>query len=61
MNTQAQANKTLTPEYLEWEAKLTELPSPLTDNICSRLYKRYKKKTGLDSWINSKTSELTKL
>jgi hypothetical protein len=39
---------TLTPEYLEWKAKLTELPSILTDKICSRFCKRYKKKTGLD-------------
>ncbi|CAG8636338.1 hypothetical protein C2G38_2208755 [Gigaspora rosea] len=60
MNTQAKANKTLTLEYLEWEAKLTELPSPLTDNIHSRLYKRYKKKTGLDPWINSETSETSR-
>ncbi|CAG8619235.1 8809_t:CDS:2 [Cetraspora pellucida] len=40
------ANKTLTPEYLEWEAKLTEFPGILTDKIRSRLYKRYKNKTG---------------
>ncbi|CAG8448678.1 3913_t:CDS:2 [Cetraspora pellucida] len=42
---------------VKWEAKLTELPSPLTDNIYSRLYKRYKKKTGLNPWINFETSE----
>ncbi|CAJ0854460.1 16773_t:CDS:2, partial [Entrophospora sp. SA101] len=42
------ANKTLTPEYLEWEAKLTELPNILTDKIRFKLYKRYKNKTGLD-------------
>ena len=53
MNTQTKTNKTLTPEYLEWEAKLAELPSILTDKIRSRLYKRYKNKTGLDPWINS--------
>ncbi|CAG8719814.1 10101_t:CDS:2, partial [Racocetra fulgida] len=32
---EAKANKTLTPEYLEWEAKLTELPGILTDKIRS--------------------------
>ena len=49
---------TLTPEYLEWEAKLTELPSILTDKIRSRFCKRYKKKTGLDPWLNSETSQI---
>ncbi|CAG8595515.1 10042_t:CDS:2 [Racocetra fulgida] len=49
--------KVLTPEYLEWHTKLTELPSILTDKMRSKLYKRYKKKTGFDSWISSKTSE----
>nr|CAG8622816.1 7424_t:CDS:1 [Entrophospora candida] len=47
----------LTPEYLEWEAKLTELPSILSDKTRSRFYNRYKNKTGLDPWINSETSE----
>ncbi|CAG8647907.1 10414_t:CDS:1, partial [Gigaspora rosea] len=47
---------TLTPEYLKWEAKL-ELPSILSDKTRSRFYNRYKKKTGLDPWINSETSE----
>ncbi|CAJ0838908.1 6804_t:CDS:2 [Entrophospora sp. SA101] len=47
----------LTPEYLEWEAKLTELPSVLSDKTRSRFYNRYKNKTGLDPWINSETSE----
>ncbi|CAH1767988.1 12324_t:CDS:1, partial [Entrophospora sp. SA101] len=60
MNTQEKANKTLTPEYLEWEAKLTELPNILTDKIRLKLYKRYKNKTGLDPWINSETSETPK-
>src|SRR5437870_4673120 len=31
--------KTLTPEYLDWYAKLTGLPSVLTNKICSNLYK----------------------
>jgi len=57
MNTQTKTDKTLTPEYLEWHAKLTSLPSILTDKIRSTLYKRYKKKTGLDPWIKSETSE----
>ncbi|RIB14009.1 hypothetical protein C2G38_2196343 [Gigaspora rosea] len=56
MNSQTNTNKILTPEYLEWEAKLTELPSILSDKIRSRLYKRYKNKTGLDPWINFETS-----
>ncbi|CAJ0913304.1 4444_t:CDS:1, partial [Entrophospora sp. SA101] len=51
------SHKTLTPKYLEWEAKLTELPSILTDKIRSRFCKRYKKKTGLDPWINTETSK----
>ncbi|CAG8599463.1 4797_t:CDS:2, partial [Diversispora eburnea] len=55
--TETMANKTLTPKYLEWEAKLTELPSILTDKIRSRFCKRYKKRTGLDPWINSETPE----
>ncbi|RHZ77910.1 hypothetical protein Glove_168g306 [Diversispora epigaea] len=58
MNMQAMANKTLTPEYLEWEAKLTGLPSILTDKIRSRLYKRYKNKTGLDLWTTSESPQI---
>ncbi|CAH1766072.1 5728_t:CDS:2 [Entrophospora sp. SA101] len=54
-NTQTNSDKILTSEYLDWYAKLTGLPSILTDKICSKLYKRYKKETGLDPWINSKT------
>src|SRR5581483_3053209 len=42
--------KILTTDYLDWHAKLTGLPSILTDKICSKLYKRYKKKTGNESW-----------
>ncbi|CAG8662075.1 2578_t:CDS:1, partial [Paraglomus brasilianum] len=60
MNTQTKTDKTLTPEYLEWHAKLTSLPSILTDKIRSTLYKRYKKKTGLDPWINSESSQIKK-
>ena len=60
MNAQTKTDKTLTPEYLEWHAKLTSLPSILTDKIRSTLYKRYKKKTGLDPWINSESSQIKK-
>ena len=42
--------KTLTPEYLDWYAKLTGLPNILTDKIRSNLYKRYKKETGHEPW-----------
>ncbi|RHZ66975.1 hypothetical protein Glove_303g119 [Diversispora epigaea] len=49
---------TLTPEYLKWEAKLTKLPSILTDKIRSRFCKRYKKKTGLDPWLNFETFQI---
>ncbi|CAJ0910628.1 10221_t:CDS:2, partial [Entrophospora sp. SA101] len=54
-------HKTLTPKYLEWEAKLTELPSILTDKIRSRLYKRYKNKTGLNPWINFEASKFSQI
>ena len=43
-------DKILTPEYLNWHAKLAGLPSILTDKICSKLYKRYKKETGCEPW-----------
>src|SRR3990170_5973106 len=42
--------KILTADYLDWHAKLTGLPSVLTDKIRSKLYKRYKKQTGNESW-----------
>ena len=44
------SNKILTPKYLDWHAKLTGLPSVLTDRIRSSLYKRYKKETGYEPW-----------
>ena len=44
------SDKILTPEYLDWHAKLSELPSILTDKIRSKLYKRYKKQTGNEPW-----------
>src|SRR3954449_3288376 len=42
--------KILTTNYLDWHAKLTGLPSILTDKIRSKLYKRYKKETGNEPW-----------
>ncbi|RGB24168.1 hypothetical protein C1646_773471 [Rhizophagus diaphanus] len=48
------SDKVLTPEYLDWHAKLSGLPSVLTDKIHSNLYKRYKKETGNEQWQLSK-------
>jgi hypothetical protein len=45
-----ESDKILTPEYLDWHAKLSGLPSVLTDKIRSKLYKRYKKQTGNEPW-----------
>jgi hypothetical protein len=42
--------KILTANYLDWHAKLTGLPSILTDKIRSKLYKNYKKETGNEPW-----------
>ena len=42
--------KILTADYLDWHAKLTGLPSVLTDRIRSKLYKTYKKETGNEPW-----------
>ena len=44
------SNKVLTPKYLDWHAKLSGLPSILTDKIRSKLYKTYKKETGNEPW-----------
>src|SRR5436190_19783216 len=57
------SDKVLTSEYLDWHAKLSWLPSALTDKIRSNLYKKYKKETGHEPWqlsedrllINSKS------
>src|SRR2546430_15006681 len=43
-------DKILTADYLDWHAKLTGLPSILTDKIRFKLYKRYKKETGNEPW-----------
>src|SRR5687768_8372586 len=50
--------KILTANYLNWHAKLTGLPSILTDKIHSKLYKRYKKETGNEPWQLSEVHEL---
>ena len=44
------SDKVLTSEYLDWHAKLSGLPSVLTDKIRTKLYKRYKKETGNKPW-----------
>src|SRR5256885_1892144 len=49
--------KILTTDYLDWHAKLTGLPSILTDKIRSKLYKRYKKETGNEPWQLSEVHE----
>ena len=46
----SKTDKILSPEYLDWHAKLTGLPSVLTDKIRSSLYKKYKKETGHEPW-----------
>src|SRR5947207_8672409 len=46
----SKSDKVLTPEYLDWHAKLSWLPSVLTNKIRSNLYKRYKKETGNEPW-----------
>src|SRR6266487_6309908 len=46
----SKTDKILTFEYLNWHAKLTGLPSVLTDRIQSSLYKKYKKETGHEPW-----------
>ena len=46
----SKSDKVLTPEYLDWHAKLTGLPIVLTDKIHFNLYKKYKREMGLESW-----------
>ena len=46
----SKTDKVLTPEYLDWHAKLNGLPSVLMDKIQSNLYKKYKRETGLEPW-----------
>src|SRR5918911_5195105 len=52
-----ESDKILTPEYLDWHAKLSGLPSVLTDKIRSSLYKKYKKETGHEPWQLSEVHE----
>ena len=52
------SDKILTHEYLDWHAKLSGLPSILTDKIQSSLYKKYKKETGYEPWQLSEVHEL---
>ncbi|CAJ0834589.1 1954_t:CDS:2, partial [Entrophospora sp. SA101] len=53
----SKSDKVLAPEYLNWYSKLTDLPTTISDKLRSKLYKIYKKKTGLDPWIMSETPE----
>ena len=46
----SKSDEILTSEYLDWHAKLTGLPSILTDKIHFKLYKKYKKETGHEPW-----------
>src|SRR5256885_16189466 len=55
------SDKILTSEYLDWHAKLSGLPSVLTDKIRSKLYKTYKKETGNEPWQLSKAHLLINL
>ncbi|RHZ89172.1 hypothetical protein Glove_18g127 [Diversispora epigaea] len=50
-------DKVLTPEYLDWHAKLVDSSSRLTDKIRLSLYRAYMEETGLDPWMDSKLSE----
>ena len=53
----SKSDKVLTPEYLDWHAKLTGLPSVLTDRIRSSLYKKYKKETSLEAMLLQEKTE----
>ena len=52
------SDKVLTSEYLDLHAKLSGLPSVLTDKIRSNLYKKYKKETGHEPWQLSEVHKL---
>ena len=54
----SKSDKVLTPEYLDWYAKLNGLPSILTDKICIKFYKRYKKETEYEPWQLSEVHKL---
>ncbi|CAG8587695.1 5507_t:CDS:2 [Diversispora eburnea] len=57
-STEPKTHKTLTPEYLEWEAEITVAPGISIDEIRPKLCKRYKEETGLDPWINFDSSQI---
>ncbi|CAG8794722.1 10399_t:CDS:1, partial [Gigaspora rosea] len=57
MDIQTKSDKILSPEYLDWYYKLTDLPTTISDKLRSKLYKIYKKKTGLDPWMKSENLE----
>ncbi|CAG8658291.1 1859_t:CDS:2, partial [Racocetra fulgida] len=52
--------RALTPEYLDWYAKLVEVPSSLTDKIRLILYRAYMEETGLDPWVKPESSRIKK-
>ncbi|CAG8540355.1 4027_t:CDS:1, partial [Paraglomus brasilianum] len=52
--------RALTPEYLDWYAKLVEVPSSLTDKIRLILYRAYMEETGLDPWVKPESSRIEK-
>ncbi|CAH1769967.1 1582_t:CDS:2, partial [Entrophospora sp. SA101] len=39
MNSQAKSDKVLTPEYLDWYSKLTDLPTMISDKLHSNSLK----------------------
>ena len=51
------SDKILTHEYLDWHAKLSGLPSILTDKIQFSLYKIYKKETFLEVMLLQEKTE----
>ncbi|CAG8661206.1 5202_t:CDS:2, partial [Racocetra fulgida] len=51
-STESKTHENLTSEYLEWQTKIIVLPGISIDEIRPKLYKKYKKETGLDPWKN---------
>ncbi|CAG8582459.1 9773_t:CDS:2 [Ambispora gerdemannii] len=54
-------DKALTPEYLNWHAKLVDSLSHLTDKIRLSLYRAYTEETELNPWIKSETPESSQI
>ncbi|CAG8649642.1 5113_t:CDS:1 [Ambispora gerdemannii] len=50
----------LISEYLDWYAKLIEVPSSLTDKIRLILYRAYTEETELDPWVKPESSRIEK-